>query len=72
MINLYHAKVIEGLRAAAANHSEVAELLRVLNASFPYLGAGDSAFCGEEKDRAYLMAAQDAHWFVSIDVAGME
>jgi len=67
MINPYHASVIDRLREAAKEHGEVAELLEVIAESFPYFPGGDVAFYGDEKQRAYILAAMNAAAFVAVD-----
>ena len=67
MIDLHHARVIDGLRKAAKEHGEVGVLLRVLAESFPYFSGGDDSFGGDEKQRAYLVAAMSAAAFAAID-----
>ena len=67
MINPYHASVIDRLREAANEHGEVAELLEVIAESFPYFPIGDVAFYGDEKQRAYILAAMNAASFVAVD-----
>ncbi len=71
MINPYHALIIDRLRDAAKEHGEVASLLEVIAESFPYFPNGDSSFCGNEKQRAYVLAALSAASFVAVDRGAM-
>lgn len=66
-LNIYHAQVIDDLRRAAATNDAVAVLLKSLSSSFPAMVNNDFRFCGTERDKSLLIAAQDAACFVAID-----
>ena len=71
VVNQFHARVIDSLRQCAEQDESVLELLRIVTRSFPGLAAGGGEFLGDEQDRCFLVAAQSAYSFASLD-AGKE
>ena len=58
---------IERLREAAKEHGEVADLLDMLAASFPFFADGNREFTGSDLDAEHLQSALIAAQFAEYD-----